>query len=58
MGIGELMSEIVFKTQKPDVSISKKISINLFAGGEIGEIQEYTDGIDDGDTETDSFSSR
>lgn len=52
------MSEIVFKTQKPDVSVSKKISINLFAGGEIGEIQEYTDGIDDGDTETDSSSSR
>lgn len=45
-------NKISFKSQKPRVQTSKKMSIDLTVGGEISEVQEHTDGNDAGNAET------
>ena len=50
-------NKIIFKSQKPRVQTSKKMSIDLNVGGENDEVQEHTDGNDAGNTETDTSAS-
>lgn len=50
-------NKISFKSQKPRVQTSKKISIDLTVGGEVDEVPKHTDGDDAGNTETATSSS-